>query len=156
MSRRSEADGTTSRGRDRFRGDDLGHVFGKLLAASVITLWLSLVAMVGVLLASSEENPTLTVTDFPVYLVIGSWVGIWASLLGYSVWSYRQLRRMRDEFPERTDRTLGERVSHVLAVASGNVDDPTAYEKRLNLTILSLAAGLFFLVGVPIGVVHGD
>ncbi|ELY60585.1 hypothetical protein [Natronolimnohabitans innermongolicus] len=131
MSGRTDAGDETERTQGRFHPENMGHVFGKLLAISMAVFWLSLVSLVVVLVASSEENPTLTTTNFPVYLAIGSWVGIWASILGYSGWSFWLLRHME------------------------KADDPAAYERRLKRALKSLGMGLFVLVGIPIGILFG-
>ncbi len=133
----------------RVNPDKLGRIFGKLLVASWVSFVLSVIGTVGSALIRPDVSQSLTITDIPVIALLGSWIGIWSSLLSYSVWSFWQLRRMSEERSRPKGRNPFKRLYYLLALGAEKVDDPTAYEERLQLTIQSFVFGTIMLV-VPV------
>lgn len=127
---------------------DLGRVFGKLAVGSVLLFVLSVIAIVLLSAIIPEENPTFTITNISTILLIGSWTGIWSSLLAYSVWSLRRLRRMSEEKNHSKNLCLFKQTCYMVALMLEfkEVDSLTPYEERLQLTLQSFVLGLLVLV----------
>lgn len=132
--------------------DDLGCSFGKLFGISIISLALSGISLVLWFLSLPEDNPTYHISELPIIpllstiSLIGSWVGMWSSLLCYSVWSFWQLRRLTKETTRPKERNPIKRVYYFIALIWAETDNLTTYEKRLQLTIQSFMGGIFILV----------
>ncbi|MDJ1432234.1 hypothetical protein [Halostagnicola sp. A-GB9-2] len=126
--------------------------------ASWISFVLSMVGTVGIALIQPDTSQPLTITDItdiPVFVLLGSWIGIWSSLLSYSVWSFWQLRRMSEERSRQKERNPFKRLYFLLVLAAEKVDDPTTYEERLQLTIQSFVFGTVMLVAPIHSTVYG-
>lgn len=140
-------DDTSERTDSRFRPDSLGRVFGTIFIASVGSFVLSSISLAALSWWLSENEPEFSLSDPPVLAILGSWVGVWASLLAYSTWSFWQLRRMTIERSRPRSRNPLVRGYQLLSLVSADVDELTEYEKRLQLTVQSFILGTITLVG---------
>lgn len=155
MCSQSTDDGKSEQANLRYRPDSLGRVFGTLFVASICSFVLSSIGLVALGLWLPEDEPVFSVGDPPVLAILGSWVGVWASLLAYSGWSFWQLRRMTVKRSHPRSRNPLVRGYQLLALMFADVDELTAYEKRLQLTVQSFFFGTVALVGPVYLVVTG-
>lgn len=79
----------------RFSLDNPGRTFGLLFGASAVVFYSSLVGFVLFVWQSPTENPTLTIVHPVVLVPAVSWASMLLSLVGYTLWSIRNLSRMR-------------------------------------------------------------
>lgn len=149
MCGQSTDDGESERTGSRYRPDSLGRVFGLLFVASIASFVLSGIGLAALGAWLPEDEPEFSVSDPPVLAILGSWVGIWASLLAYSGWSLWQLRGMTIERSRPRSRNPLVRGVQLLALTfeiTTDLDELTTYEKRLQLTLQSFFFGLLFLI----------
>ncbi|SFS67669.1 hypothetical protein SAMN04488556_2064 [Halostagnicola kamekurae] len=155
MCEQSTDDDTSEWANSRFRPDSLGRAFGILFVASIGSFVLSTMGLIALGWWLPADAPKFSVGDPPVLALLGSWVGMWASPLAYSSWSFWQLRGMTVERSRPRSRNPLVRGYQLLALVSADLDELTPYEKRLQLTVQSFLLGAIVLVGPTYLVVSG-
>lgn len=134
--------------------DEPGRVFGAAFVVAMVAFVLALAGTVALAFVL-PGTPQFTATDPPTLALLGSWTGMWSSMLCYSVWSFRRLRALPVDSAEFERRTLPGRAVFLAGLIFADVDDLTDYEKRLQLTIQSLLLWLTILVVPAYSVVMG-
>lgn len=149
MSNRSRTDDETPRWAARLRPDTLGEAFGLLFAASLVSLYLSLLGVAVYGLVFGE------LADLPLVVAAGSWVGIVVSLFGYGIWSAWQLRGLPRDLDRPTPWNSLKMLAYVIAVFIANNDDLDAYDRRLRTTVWAFF-GVFVWLLFTVGVLYGS
>lgn len=147
-------EGENERPNSRFHPDNLGELFWKLFAAAVVSFYLSIIGFVLYVAQLSGDNHSFAMTDLPVLIPAGSWVGMLVSLGCYAVWSIWKLRKLRREMDRPADRSLVKKLNHAAMVLNADRDELDAYDTRLNRTLWSIL-GMIFVLLIPVGIFFG-
>lgn len=149
----SEEDRGSTAGYERYDGsptvlgfdnDTVGMFLKRLIVASFLAIFLSLVGIF--VFALSTESDAASTTQLNVFEPAGfvffaaflSGCSLITSLLGYAGWSYRESRHLK-----RTKEA--ENHQSLLSIILADNKDLNEYEKRVRITAVSLLIGLFLL-----------
>ncbi|MXR52851.1 DUF3592 domain-containing protein [Halovenus sp. WSH3] len=133
--------------------DRVCYLSTRLMMGGIGVFALALLGIFGVILATEEQNVTVSLTDPFAAVPLAGAVGILAFLIGlllYLLWSFTEYRRLRERLPDPRPPSPFRRPTRLATILTTN-DGLDAYGTRVKKTGFALVV-LAFCLGVILNV----